>query len=72
MKETFSVYSKETEDGLYTKHNKETKLEPEPAVKLAKSLIDTGKYFNVWIVCDQDDCTVFDWNKNEGLVFPKL
>lgn len=51
MKETFSVYSKETEDGLYTKHNKETELEPEPAVKLAKSLIDTGKYFNVWIVC---------------------
>ena len=69
MEETFSVYSTETEGGKYTKHIGGDA--PGPAVRLSKLLIDTGKYFNVWIVCDQDDTTAFDWNKKEGLVFPK-
>ncbi len=68
--ETFSVYSRTTEQGRrYTKHTDQQG--PQDAVMAAKALFETGHYCDVWIVCDQDDMTVFQWLEGQGIVFPK-
>lgn len=65
--ETFSVYASRVGTDRYTQERSATTAKD--AMFCAKALTDSGNFGHVWVVCDQDDTTVFDW-ENGRVVFP--
>ncbi len=67
--ETFSTYASVSVSRAERYTQERSATTARDAMFCAKSLTDSGKFGRVWVVCDQDDMTVFEWQEGRVL-FP--
>lgn len=71
MTATFTVYISLLYERPAYRQFGEGRLSAEAAVRAWARAAHVRNAARAWVVCDQDDYTTLDWNRESGLTFPK-